>query len=258
MSDQLRSPIKANPLRTPGQSCEEQRERIFDNKLELPILAVAVGVGLTCLEFWRAYSNQPPAPWVYASFTFAAIAFLGIRARKYLPQMKNLKLAAEGEKVVGQYLEKLRSEGYEVLHDIPAPSFNVDHVLVGPAGIFSVETKTWSKPSEGEAKILFDGKTLTKGGLTPERDPVTQARAQASWLSQLVEDGTGRKYQVKPIVLFPGWWIEQSEGSLRQIWVLEPKALPKFLKRESVKMQEDEIKLVAYHLSRYVRTFESV
>jgi hypothetical protein len=37
----------------------------------------------------------------------------------------------EGEKAVGQYLERLRARGYQVLHDIPGENFNIDHVLIG-------------------------------------------------------------------------------------------------------------------------------
>ena len=40
----------------------------------------------------------------------------------------------------------------------------IDHVIIGPAGIFTIETKTWSKPVRGEARIVFDGEKLTAGG----------------------------------------------------------------------------------------------
>lgn len=173
-----------------------------------------------------------------------------------MPEMRNLKQAADGEKAVGQYLERLRSEGYDVFHDVPANDFNVDHVLVGPAGIFTIETKTWSKPLRGDARIQFDGQTLMKAGLKPNRDPVVQARAQASWLARELQESTGRGFEVRPIVLIPGWFVENTKGAFESIWVLEPKALPAFLDRAPRLLEVEEIRLASYHLSRYVRTFE--
>jgi hypothetical protein len=257
VAKQSRSPLKDNPLRNPGQSCEERRRELFESKLELPLLAGAMSVVLTALEFWRSFRDAPPTPWVYASFAFIAVAFLAVRIRKYLPEMRNLNLAAEGEKAVGQYLERLRSQGYEVFHDIPASGFNVDHVILGPTGAYTIETKTWRKPSRGDARITFDGTTLLKGGLALDRDPIVQARAQASWLASLLQEGTGHTYVVKPVVLFPGWFVENTKGAFDQIWVLEPKALPAFLEREPHRLKIEQVKLASYHVSRYVRTFSS-
>jgi hypothetical protein len=120
-----------------------------------------------------------------------------------------------------------------------------------------VETKTWSKPKRGDARISFDGEHIVASGHDPDRDPVGQARAQASWVARLIEEGTGRKYAVKPVVLFPGWWIDQGEGTLKELWVLEPKALPGFLANEPTRLDKGDIKLAAYHLSRYIRTFDA-
>jgi hypothetical protein len=250
-----RSPLKSRPLRNPGQSCEERRAEIFEQKLEIPLLLVAGIVALTIAEFMRSYLNAPPQPFVYLAVTFAVVAFLLMRLRRYVPEMRNLTLAAEGERAVGQFLDRLRAEGYEIFHDIPADGFNVDHVLVGPAGVFSIETKTWRKPRRGDARISFDGQSLLIAGAQPERDPVAQARAQAAWLTRQVEAGTGHHHPVHPVVLFPGWYIESATGAHKEVWVLEPKALPAFLQQEPNRITPEEVRLVAYHISRYIRTF---
>jgi hypothetical protein len=64
--------------------------------------------------------------------------------------MANLRLGLEGERTVGHALEELRVYGYQVFHDIPGNKFNIDHVIAGPAGIFTIETKTRSKPGDGD------------------------------------------------------------------------------------------------------------
>ncbi len=49
---------------------------------------------------------------------------------------------AAGEELVGQALDSLRERGWFALHDVQLDHGNIDHLLVGPAGIFTVETKS--------------------------------------------------------------------------------------------------------------------
>ena len=43
---------------------------------------------------------------------------------------------------MGAVLAQLEGDGWRVLHDISLGRGNVDHVLVGPGGIFTIETKS--------------------------------------------------------------------------------------------------------------------
>ena len=49
---------------------------------------------------------------------------------------------AAGEELVGEALDGLRERGWFALHDVQLDHGNIDHVLVGPAGIFTIETKS--------------------------------------------------------------------------------------------------------------------
>jgi len=49
---------------------------------------------------------------------------------------------AEGEEVVGAILEGMTEQGWRVIHDVAFGRGNIDHVLVGPGGIITVETKS--------------------------------------------------------------------------------------------------------------------
>jgi hypothetical protein len=42
----------------------------------------------------------------------------------------------------------------------------------------------------------------------------------------------------------------------RDIWVLEPKALPSFIEHEPRRLSDSDVTLAAFHLGRYVRTAE--
>ncbi|MGD2161433.1 MAG: nuclease-related domain-containing protein [Gammaproteobacteria bacterium] len=160
----------------------------------------------------------------------------------------------DGEKAVGQYLDSLRENGYQVFHDIQGDGFNLDHVIIGPSGIFTIETRTRSKPVIGRAKIIFTNEGLKINGREADQKPVIQAKAQANWLRKLLLDSTGRMFDVKPVVVFPGWFIERAPDAPGDLWVLEPKALPAFLSSTPEILTSEYVKISSYHLSRYIRS----
>lgn len=258
MTTVRRSPVKGRPLRLPGQSLSEERERIFEDKMLMPMLAAILLVAWAAMEWWRYLAQVDPSPWIATAAAAIAVAFTGWRIHRWRPHVRHLRQAMDGELVVGEYLGRLREQGYEVFHDLLGDGFNVDHVIIGPAGIFTVETKTWSKPARGEPTINFDGEHVLAAGYEPDRNPVTQAKAQAAWLRQVVEEISGRRVQVRPVVLFPGWFVRQSGSSTREVWVLEPKALKGFLAHEPAKLPPEEVRLISTNLSRYIRAGEAI
>lgn len=253
MSREKRSPIKANPLRNPGQSVEHELDDLIDEKFAWPMSMGVVVIGFSLFEWWRYYYPQDPSPRIVTALAVLFFGWAAFQMVRAWPTLQSLKLALKGEKAVGQYLERLREQGYQVFHDVIGSSFNVDHVIVGPAGIFTIETKTISKRPGPDAKVVFDGDRVLVDGFEPDRDPVIQAKAQATWLRQLLFESTGRKLLVRPVIVFPGWWVEQSRGSTREMWVLEPKALPGFLAHEPEVLTSEDVKLASFHLSRFIR-----
>jgi hypothetical protein len=156
---------------------------------------------------------------------------------------------------LGRYLSDLREQGHRVYHDVIGKNFNIDHVIVSDRGIFTIETKTYSKPSSGRPTLVFDGEQITRNGNALQKDALQQAQAQAKWLHDLIQETTGRDLPVRPVVVFPGWFIEKTTGAKTSpVWVLNPKALPTFLENEPRRIAAADVKLAAYHLSRYIRS----
>lgn len=255
MAEASKSPLKDKPLRHAGQSLEEERRLLIDEMIETPLLMALVFVLLALLEWWRYWQEMKPSPELFTIAAVVFVLFSAWRVWRVRRRLGALTQGIEGEKAVGQFLERLRSAGYDVFHDIVAAGFNIDHVLIGPAGVFSIETKTWSKPARGDARIQFDGERLMVNGLQPDRDPVAQAKAQATWLRNQLAESTGRTLDVRPVVLFPGWFIEAPKANLG-IWVLEPKALPAFLDNSPRRLDPSDVKLASFHLSRFIRSVE--
>lgn len=251
-----RSPLKDKPLRNPGQSVREERMDIVFDKLLPSLMACTLLGTMAMLEWLRYFYPAKLQPWVATTIAVSALGYTLWQVRKYWPKIMALKLAEDGEKAVGQFLEGLRESGCQVFHDVVGVGFNVDHVVIGPYGIFTIETKTWKKPRRGSPQITFDGERLMVGGLAPERDPVIQAKAQAGWLRQLLLESTGKPFTVRPVILFPGWFINATPESRRNVWVLEPKAFRAFLEQEKTQIAPEDVKLAAFHLSRFIRHHE--
>lgn len=79
---------------------------------------------------------------------------LDAEARRLVDKAAALRGAAdsvrkgnEGEMLVGERLDVLTSAGWRVLHDrrksVRSPA-NLDHVVVGPSGVFVIDSKNWS------------------------------------------------------------------------------------------------------------------
>jgi hypothetical protein len=139
-----------------------------------------------------------------------------------------------------------------VFHDVVFDGFNIDHVVVCSKGVYAIETKTFSKPEKGEAKIYFDGDTLIINGFQGDA-PLKQAKASAATVQEVLQSTTGKRYSVWPVVLFPGWYIEAVGKAQDSIWVLNPKGLPKFLANRHDSLPENELNMIAHHLSRHIR-----
>lgn len=256
MAEQHQSPIKDKPLRLPGQSLDEERQGLIEDNVGQPLMLALFFVLLAALEWWRMYMNMKPNPIVFSAAAGLCLLYAAFRIRRVLPKLRRLRQGMEGERVVGQFLERLREQGFHVFHDLVGSGFNVDHVLIGPAGVFTIETKTWSKPAAGGAQVAFDGEAVRVGAFEPDRNPIVQAKAQASWLKSVLHESTGKAFTVRPVIVFPGWFVVNTSGTFNDIWVLEPKALPAFLGNEPPRLSHEDVKLASFHLSRFIRAGE--
>ena len=232
-----RSPLKKNRLRYPGQSADEKLDHIEKDMMTfglVPLLFVAVAV----LECWRWFTHSPPQPIVA---TVCAVVVGVYCIPKFLKMRRlrdNYELGRNGEREVGQALEELRTEGYCVFHDVVANNFNIDHVIVSQRGIFSIETKTYRK-REGNPTIRFDGEKILVDDKPRDRDAVEQARRSAKWLRGELHKSTEKWFPVKPVVVFPGWWVEEENN--RDVWVLNPERLKVKIAEEREMLTKDDM-----------------
>jgi len=247
----IQSPLKAKPLRNPGDSVNEEIDRQINGRFSDALFFATFFCLMATMEWIGYLGHIPRQPMAFTLAASVALAFATWRFFVTRKQVRQLKLGRDGERCVGQFLERLRTSGGQVFHDIPGDGFNLDHVVISPHGIYAIETKTFSKPWP-KARVTVAGNKITVADRIPDRNPMEQAAAAARWLEGRLEESTGKRFPVRGVVVFPGWFVEQSSPR-GPVWVLEPKMLPGFIEQEPKKIEPTDVSLTAYHLARYVR-----
>jgi len=146
-----RSPFTENFFRGPGESLNRQIAKINDEiiihfvwMITIPLMLYAYYISL--LHF----GTSKPSTTILVLTIILGIGltvYCLTNLLKHLNLRRSYQLGYEGEIAVGQELNQLMLDGYRVYHDFPADKFNIDHIVVGPPGVFAVETKARSKPT---------------------------------------------------------------------------------------------------------------
>ena len=251
---ETKSPIEDKPLRYPAQSLDEKLDDLFVQKFLVYIISPIIFI-MIAFNAWISYFNKViPNPYLLTVIAIIVTVWSYYKFSTKLNEVKALKQGRDGEREVGMNLELLREQGFKVYHDIIGKDFNLDHVLVGTKGIYVIETKTYSKPLKGQCKIVYDGKKLSYNGTIESDKPIIQAKAGAQWLKNYLKETTKKEFDVFPVVVFPGWFTE-SKVPLKDIWILNPKGLEKFMQNKQNELLDEDVALVANRIEMYVRNF---
>lgn len=124
-------------------------------------------------------------------FSLAAVAWCLVRGER---RMENYFKGARGEEQVAGILRSLPEE-YHVFNDFVACGSHVDHVVVGPSGVFAVETKFW------RGKVTIEDEHILVDDQLPDRDPLAQVLKESNLVrTELARKGW--KGSVTPILTF--------------------------------------------------------
>ena len=167
-----------------------------------------------------------------------------------------MRVQYEGEAAVGQELNRLMLEGYCVYHDFQGDEGRIDHILVGPKGVFAIATKARSGPNpKGQppgAVVAYNGRLLEYPQGT-DIHTIQQAESQAAWLSAWLGDAIGESLTANAVVALPGWYVKRT--SPEGIPVINPKQFHSLLKYVRAKALDDELIVrIVLHLEKKCAT----
>lgn len=87
----------------------------------------------------------------------AAVAEARRRLAHAEQQLHAWRQGADGERRTGEVLAQLEPAGWMVMHDLHWPGrpyANIDHIVIGPTGVFVIDSKNWSGNVEVRGGVL--------------------------------------------------------------------------------------------------------
>jgi hypothetical protein len=150
----------------------------------------------------------------------ALLVSIFVIERYVLPLVKRRDRGAAGEERVGGLLEELADTRWHVIHDASLGRGNLDHIVIGPPGVFTVETK--SHPGPIRVGRLH-------GAL------IRQAQAQR----KAIEEITGMR--VEPLIVFSHAWVDRPLARRKGVRVVPARMLVGYLARRPAKLSRGEI-----------------
>jgi hypothetical protein len=122
------------------------------------VLATAAGAGLL-----TATAANPGLARLVGPATAAGLAW----RLRFRPSADTLawRHGAQGERRTGRLLAPLERAGYQVFHDlaVPGSAANVDHLVVGPTGVYVIDSKRYS------GQLRYSGGHLWRGSRSLDR-----------------------------------------------------------------------------------------
>ncbi|MEV6784633.1 nuclease-related domain-containing protein [Streptomyces sp. NPDC051098] len=104
-----------------------------------------------------------------------------------------------GERRVGSELQRLSNRGWRVLHSVPLPrDVDIDHLLIGPGGVFSVNTK-----HHRNAKVWIGDDSVKVNHGSPQ-PYARKSRAEAQRVQKVLGRHCDFEVPVEPVLVFVG------------------------------------------------------
>ncbi len=182
--------------------------------------------------------THSPGPRLAGPAAALAAAVVGWRLRfRVSAETTAWRRGARGEQRTARHLNKLVRAGWTVLHDlaIPASRANGDHLLIGPPGVFLIDTKAW----HGTITLAVDGSAWHNG------HPLDQTIATVRWEAQQLAGAIGAP--VLPLLCVHDTRIPWDEIYVDNVPVLTDGRLLALLRSLPAHMDQVGVMLLAEH-----------
>ena len=226
---------------SPGES-----PRLFGFlRVQWPVFLILLGAG---------YLLRAALPWPALSLPVIGLLFLilaGSLAASVLwseRRMGSFLKGARGEERVAKELGFL-SSAFTVFHGMnmrqwgkTGAEWDYDHVVVGPTGVYVIETKNWAGP------ITIEGDEILYDGNQPTRPPIPQVRKAAEDLQNRILIHCNVDVPVQPVLCFASDALEGRSTGIRGVVVCNRSELQSVLvdSVEQPVLLEDQQRVIMY------------
>jgi hypothetical protein len=204
------------------------------------ILALVAGVVVTIFAGWR---------WGLSAAAVVAIVDTIYQSKAMSPIPADAR-ASSAQRRTRHRLGLLRTAGYVALHNraIPGSDSVIDHLLIGPAGVFAIDSERWDR----RLPVRTTGATGTGvlyHGPFSQSPRLAHARWEASRAAALIGAGLRQEIVVSPIMVIYGPTIPWGVANLRGVAVFGGRRVRKYFRARNratrgEHLGQDEIDLI--------------
>ena len=185
--------------------------------------------------------EQAAAEWAASKDRSKSLAY-GARAFNVHTDERAWRVGADGEEAVGARLEKLRGNGWYLLHSVPIGKndSDIDHVAIGPGGVFTLNTKNHPGGKIWVAKYQM----RVNGQVVPY---LRNANHEATRASKLLTKAAGFEVSVRScVVVLTGTIIP--EVNIKQmpddVMVLDRIDVPRWFKKRPAVLTPEQVEAI--------------
>ena len=229
------------PVVTPVEGADEEREGIGQHLGNLAhlsadprmrawqrraIIAIIVGVAFGfLLKDWR---------WGLTFAVLAAIADTIYRSRTVFSGPDGATLTGAQRRTVRQ-LAKLERKGYRALHCVRIPDSDdqVDHVVIGPAGVFAIDSVAWDK----RTPVRTSSHRQLWHGSVNMKDLLEHSRWESEQVAGVLSGALDRPVSVRPAMAVYGPKIPWQVATIRDVDTFSGPSLRTYLKDRARKVK---------------------
>jgi len=243
------------PIRQAGESLRDRLDEIFHEEVMVRFIQGTL-VFAALIGAWWAYIFRETAFWPLVIITTLGLGYLlrvALQIRAQFPIYRNYKKGMIGERLVEEQLDEIRKAGFDVFHDFVLKDVhgteNIDHVIVGPSGIFTLETKNWSgKGVPQYDRITFDGETLKIGDYEQPDKYIKQPRRQAARLQGILQSEIREPLWVVPILCFWDRTVQLTKFNPTGLQVVNQRGIGSFVLSREAKLSPEAVRKLAQKL----------
>lgn len=185
---------------------------------------VAVVVGLVAgflLDDWRL------------GLTFAVLAVIAdtiIRSRTVFKGPAGVRLT-KAQKHTARQLSSLHRKGYRAMHILPIPDSEeqIDHLVIGPAGVFAIDSEDWDK----RMPVRTSNHRQLWHGPRSMKDRLEHAHWEAGQAASLLSAEMGSPVTVRAAMAVYGPKIPWDVAEIRDVDVFSGERLRSYLRRRA-------------------------
>ena len=192
------------------------------------IFALVVGGALTLWQDWR---------WGLTAAALIAIVDTVYQSKAMSPIPADVR-ALSARRRTRHRLAMLRPSGYLALHErtIPGTDSIIDHLVIGPAGVFAVDSERWDRRlpvrttagGKGASGVLYHGPFSQSPRLA-------HARWEAAMAASLIGAELGQEIDVSAVMVIYGPTVPWGVATLRDVDVFSGSRIRKFFRRQSAR-----------------------